>query len=72
MQKTTVYLPDTLKRRLTRAAHRRGKSEADLIRAAIERELDEEPRPRPRVLFHTDDDPTLARRVDEALVGFGE
>jgi metal-responsive CopG/Arc/MetJ family transcriptional regulator len=71
MQKTTVYLPETLKRRLAQAAHRRGQPEAELIRQAIERLLAEEARPRPRALFHGAD-PTLARRVDEALAGFGE
>ena len=71
MQKTTVYLPETLKRRLEQAANRHGQSEAELIRQAIERLLAEEARPRPRALFHSGD-PTLARRVDEALAGFGE
>jgi metal-responsive CopG/Arc/MetJ family transcriptional regulator len=71
MQKTTVYLPETLKRRLAEAAHRRGQPEAELIRQAIERLLAEEGRPRPRALFRSGD-PTLARRVYEALVGFGE
>ena len=47
MQKTTVYLPDALKRRLAQAAHRRGQPEAALIRAAIERLLEGEVRPRP-------------------------
>jgi Ribbon-helix-helix protein, copG family len=72
MQKTTVYLPDALKRRLAQAAHRRGQPEAALIRAAIERLLDEEARPRPTVPLFRSGDPTLAERVDEALSGFGE
>jgi plasmid stability protein len=72
MQKTTIYLPDSLKRRLARAAHRRGQSEAALIRAAIERALDEEARPRPTAPLFRSGDPTLAERVDEALSGFGE
>jgi len=72
MQKTTVYLPEGLKRRLGEVAHRRGQPEAELIRQAIERLLAEEARPRPLLpLFHGDD-PTLAERVDEALAGFGE
>ena len=71
MQKTTVYLPENLKRRLAQAAHRRGQPEAELIRQAIERLLAEDARPRPRALFQSGD-PMLARRVDEALAGFGE
>jgi hypothetical protein len=72
VQKTTVYLPDSLKRRLAQAAHRRGQPEAALIRAAIERLLDEEARPRPTVPLFRSGDPTLAERVDEALSGLGE
>jgi hypothetical protein len=72
MRKTTIYLPDVLKRRLAQAAHRRGEPEAQLIRTAIERLLDEDAQPRPTLpLFHSDD-PTLAEHVDEALAGFGE
>jgi Ribbon-helix-helix protein, copG family len=72
MRKTTIYLPDDLKRRLTKTAQRRGEPEAELIRAAIERLLADEARPRPTLpLFHSGD-PTLAERVDEALAGFGE
>jgi hypothetical protein len=72
MEKTTVYLPDALKRRLARAAHRRGEPEAQLIRTAIERLLDDEARPRPTLPLFRSDDPTLAEHVDEALAGFGE
>ena len=72
MQKTTVYLPDALKRRLARAAHRRGQPEAALIRAAIERLLEEEARPRPTLPLFRSGDPALAEQVDEALAGFGE
>ena len=72
MEKTTVYLPAALKRRLAEAAHRRGQPEAALIRAAIERLLDEEARPRPTLPLFRSGDPALAERVDEALDGFGE
>jgi hypothetical protein len=72
MQKTTVYLPDALKRRLAQAAHRGGQSEAALIRTAIERLLDAETRPSPTLPLFRSGDPTLAERVDEALSGFGE
>ena len=36
MRKTTVYLPDQLKDRLSRLAVDSGRSEADLIREGIE------------------------------------
>jgi hypothetical protein len=35
MRKTTIYLPDALKRRLAEAAHRRGQPEAALILAGL-------------------------------------
>jgi hypothetical protein len=72
MKKTTVYLPDDLKFALGRVAAEKGRSEADLIREAI-RDLvrDAEP-PRPRVPLFSSGDPTLARRFEEELRGFGE
>ncbi len=72
MKKTTVYLPEDLKAALERAAGARGCSDADLIRRAV-RELtgNLEP-PRPRLPLFSSDDPTLARRFDEELRGFGE
>ena len=72
MQKTTVYLPESLKHRLAQAAHRRGQPEAELIRQAIERLLAEEAQPRPILPLFRSGDPMLAERVDEALAGFGE
>jgi len=72
VHKTTVYLPDDLKRRLMKTAQRRGEPEAALIRAAIERLLADESPPRPTLPLFRSGDPTLAERVDEALAGFGE
>jgi len=72
MFKTTVYLPEDLKRRLGRLARRRGRSEAALIREALERLTADETPPRPRLPLIHGDDPHLAERVDEALRGFGE
>jgi hypothetical protein len=72
MQKTTVYLPEALKRRLAQVAQSRGEPEAALIRAAIERLLSAEPAPRPTLPLFRSGDPTLAERVDDALAGFGE
>jgi hypothetical protein len=45
---------------------------AALIRAAIERLLEEEARPRPTLPLFRSGDPAFAERVDEALAGFGE
>ena len=57
---------------LGRVAAQKGWSEAELIREAI-RDLvrDSEP-PRPRLPLFSSDDPTLARRFEEELRGFGE
>lgn len=72
MTRTTVYLSQDAKRRLSAAAQRQHRSEADLIRDAISRLLAEEPqapRPNPPRL---DLDPSVADNVDEHLsAGFG-
>jgi len=69
--KSTIYLPEDLKRRLARLARRVGRSEASLIREALER-LTREDAPRPRPGLISSGDPHLAERVDEALAkGFG-
>jgi hypothetical protein len=72
MKKTTVYLPDDLKRSLERAAERSGRSEAALIREGIQTVVAMQSPPRPRIPLFRTGDPTLAERVDEALEGFGE
>jgi ribbon-helix-helix CopG family protein len=72
MTRTTVYLSLDAKRRLSAAAQRQHRSEADLIRDAIGRLLADEPqspRPNPPRL---DLDPSVADHVDEHLsAGFG-
>lgn len=70
MFKSTIYLPEDLKRRLARLARREGRSEASLIRDAVER-LTAAEGPRPRAALFHGDDPHLAERVDEALAEFG-
>jgi hypothetical protein len=70
MEKTTVYLPLELKTALKRAAQRRGASEADIIREAIQRAVSDE-RPRPNGGLFASDDP-IARDADAHLTGFGE
>jgi Arc/MetJ-type ribon-helix-helix transcriptional regulator len=70
--KTTVYLPDELKRELERTASATGRSEAELIREAVQALIAAQQRPRPQGGLFEGDDPTLSERVDEALAGFGE
>ena len=67
-----MYLSQDAKRRLSIAARRRRRSEAELIRAAIDRLLADEPeRPKPNPPDLTID-PAIADNVDEHLaVGFG-
>ncbi len=72
MEKTTVYLPAPLKRELARLAAEQGRSEAALIRLAIERLVASQEQPRPRLPLVHGPDPLLAERVDDALAGFGE
>ncbi len=70
VEKTTVYLPKELKQRIKAAARREGRSEAAVIRAALD--LYAQPRKRPRSGLFSSGDPTLAERADEPLAeGFG-
>jgi Ribbon-helix-helix protein, copG family len=72
MTRTTVYLSEDAKRRLSLAARRRRRSEAELIRHAIDLLLAEEPKrpkPNPPELAI---DPSVADQVDDHLsAGFG-
>lgn len=70
MRKTTLYLPDELKARVERVAAETQRSEAEVIRAAIDKYTNGT-RPRPRGGFIR----TLGEPItdwDEALRGFGE
>lgn len=71
MRKTTLYLPDDLKRTLGRVARERGCSEADVVRDAIAK-LAHEEHVTPRIPLFASEQPDLAERVDELLTGFGE
>ncbi len=71
MQKTTVYLPEDLKRTLGRVAAARGCSEAELIREAIRSLAQAAAPPRPRLPLFRSGKSRLAERVDQALDGFG-
>jgi plasmid stability protein len=72
MQKTTVYLPDGIKRDLARTAAATGRSEAELIREAIAALVRTTERPRPRGALFSSGDPSLAAQAEHALAGFGE
>jgi Arc/MetJ-type ribon-helix-helix transcriptional regulator len=72
MEKTTVYLPDELKRALRRAARSTGRSEAELIREGIGLVTGTQRIAEPRLPLFQSDQPDLAERVDDLLAGFGE
>lgn len=74
MVRTTVYLPENTKQRMTEAARRLGQSEAEFIRSSIEQRLsDVLPRKRGRWGTIKFDEAGLARKVDEVLgEGFGQ
>jgi hypothetical protein len=72
MLKTTVYLPDDLKRALERIAAARGCSEAELIREAVRTLTHEAAAPRPRLPLFKSGKRRLAEHVDQALAGFGK
>jgi ribbon-helix-helix CopG family protein len=71
MQKTTVYVPEELKRSLARAAAARGCSEAELIREALRAVTTHSAPPHPHLPLFRSGKPRLAERVDDALAGFG-
>ncbi len=71
VNKTTVYLPEDLKRAVSRYASRRGISEAEVIRQAVADAVAGDEIPRPRgVLFSSD--VLMADDVDAHLGGFGQ
>ncbi len=73
MVKTTVYLPEDLKRRIEETARLERRSEAEVIRSALDVYTRGSTRRRPRLpLFKSIGPPDLAERVDEILAqGFG-
>ena len=74
MVRTTVYLPENTKQRVTEAARRQGQSEAEFIRSAIEQRISEVlPRKRGRWGTIRFDEQDLARKVNDVLAeGFGQ
>lgn len=72
MHKTTVYVPEDLKRALARMAAAKGQSKAELIREALRAATSLGAPTRPRLPLFESRKPRLAERVEEALAGFGE
>jgi hypothetical protein len=71
MIKTTVYLPEQLKRQLERAASMRNVSEAEFIRTSLETSVGAEP-PLPRGGFIAEATPEIDWNSNNHLAGFGE
>jgi hypothetical protein len=73
MRKTTIYLPDELKKRIERVSRTTGKAEAEVIRDAIDAATLTAGAPIPRIpLMDTGlGDPTIAENVDALLESFG-
>jgi len=75
MKKTTIYLPDDLKKKIEARAKAGRQSEADVIRDAISSAVEAKPvYPAPRVPLPGMKlgDPTIAERAGDLLEGFGE
>ncbi|MDH6181518.1 hypothetical protein M2152_001700 [Microbacteriaceae bacterium SG_E_30_P1] len=72
MVKTTLYLPESLKRDIERIARERGVSEADVIRESLAVSVSERrPRPRAGVVAITGQPPIDWNSRDH-LQGFGD
>ena len=67
MNKTTVYLPEALKRGVEQLARQRACSEADVIRQAVQEAISR-PEPRPGII---PGDSAWAEKVDDHMAGFG-
>ena len=76
MAESKVDLSDDLKHNVVETARRRGLSEAEFLREAIQAAVDQDQVPKPEVGFlYLGDGPSdLSQRVDEVLAetGFGE
>lgn len=74
VKQTTIYLPDHLKRRLEQAARQDRRTEASIVRQALEEAFQRrEVTPTVPLFPEGWGDSTLAERVDELLadMGFG-
>jgi hypothetical protein len=71
MKRTTVYLPDELKRRVERTARERRQSEAEVIRAALDAYTVPLARRRPTLPLFAHGDVAPVEDWDEAMRSFG-
>jgi hypothetical protein len=71
MRRTTIYLPDELKARLEKAAERRGVTEAEIIRLAVDKELTRTLRDA-GIITDPSPDGLSGRNLHEHMEGFGE
>lgn len=72
MVKTTVYLPPELKKRIEHTARIEGKSEAEVIRAALDAYTLHHSPPRPKLPLFSSGEVGVITDWDEAMRGFGE
>ncbi|HEY6137456.1 MAG TPA: CopG family transcriptional regulator [Thermoanaerobaculia bacterium] len=72
-RKTTIYLPESLKRDVERVAESERRSEADVIRDAVEASIAARRPPEPRIPLVSWGlgAPDIAERAEELLDGFG-
>lgn len=72
-EETAIYLPEEMRAGLERISQAEGRSEADVIREALERAIDERTAPGPTLPLCAQElgDPTASERVDELLEGYG-
>ena len=72
VKRTTIYLPDEMKAAIEREATRRGVSEAEVIRGAVEADLRTRPTRRIQTPVFPDGlGEEIGTRVDELLEGMG-
>ncbi len=73
MKRTTIYLPDQLKRQVSRVADSEGRSEADVIRDAVATAISARRAPDPQIPLVPQGlgAPDIAERTEELLDGFG-
>ncbi len=69
MQKTTLYLPDTLSQQLKVEAKRQNKSQAELMREALAGYVQSRPRALPRSLGLADDAGVSAAESEDWIHG---
>jgi Arc/MetJ-type ribon-helix-helix transcriptional regulator len=72
-KRTTIYLPDRLKRQIEQVADREQRTEADVIRDAVETAISARRVPDPRIPLVPQGlgAPDIAERAEELLDGLG-